>query len=133
MLPRDPVGSWEKIQAKREVLLIKPSSSSLLFLPSRLRTLFHPQGGNCSPSNHSSSSLSSFPSSRPRFCSLAGSLLLQTMAASKAESQKIFEKLKLKPANKVRLNQPPLQSKYMPSLQHSFTSPGRPTLHCSTL
>jgi hypothetical protein len=29
------------------------------------------------------------------------------MSASKAESQKIFEKLKLKPANKVRINTPP--------------------------
>jgi hypothetical protein len=30
------------------------------------------------------------------------------MSASKAQSQKIFEKLKLKPANKVRTNTPPL-------------------------
>jgi hypothetical protein len=29
------------------------------------------------------------------------------MSASKAQSQKIFEKLKLKPANKVRTNTPP--------------------------
>lgn len=34
------------------------------------------------------------------------------MSASKAQSQKIFEKLKLKPANKVRTNTPPLDAHF---------------------
>lgn len=42
----------------------------------------------------------------PPFPSLLESLHSPTMSASKAQSQKIFEKLKLKPANKVRNQHP---------------------------